>query len=290
MSDIEKSGDGQIDNPFELAVRRGTADIELVREAESEVLRLYRLELRTRFETDRNVRESLPDGKAPEECREWVLDALRDACRPGTEALFERVVDELLEELSRLRKAPSALYLVDREGRTVMPIDGKTVYQPPDFLDEAGAIRKSKPIVHPGITSGLAMAKQAATRKEAAMRRARKSGPLGHLSLEHETDVESISRAAAEHLAARGYLVGPGSQGDGEWTSLEFGRETHDETHQSPNHAFHRFRLFGEILGRMIEKISKPGWTCEIGVLTPMKSSKQKWYVAVVRTFEGPND
>jgi hypothetical protein len=280
MSSIVRRGGDE--NPFDLAEARGSGDPSLVREAEEKVLSLYRLQLRPRFESDPNVLESLPASKDPVECKHWVLSALQDVVRPGTEELFDRAVQELLEELREFRKAPPSLYLIDKDGRAVMPVDGSSTFRPPDFVDEGGTVRKSQLVVHPKITSGIAMSAQASFRRGAALERAKKAGPLGTLALEHELDPSSIARVAREYLERAGRTVG--ACGSGEWTVLEFGRESLDESSQSVNHAFHRFRLFGEVLGRKVAEMSQAGWTCEIGAVTPNRTAKQRWYTVEVRT------
>jgi len=278
MSDLVRK-DGWGEDVFSLIAARSFGDGAIAARAETAVRDRYRVELRARFETDPNVRESISGDRPASECREWVLDALKESCRLGTEDLFEQVVDELLLELDRFRKLPPSMYLVDgRTGQVVMPLGADTVVRPPDFVGEDGAVRKAGLIVHPGISSTLALKAQEEVRSAAALARADSAGPLGRLALEHERDPDSIRRVAKEFLESNGVMIGEVPPGSGSESSVEIGREAIDGVHQSPNHAFHRFRLFGESLGRKVLEAVGVCGVCELGEPVLQSNSKQRWY------------
>jgi len=263
---------------FALAAAKSIGDDRLTAQAEEAVRIRYRLELRRRFEEDPNVRECLSDGRPAAECREWVLDALKDSCREGTEDLFTQVVDELLREIDHFRSMPPAMYLVDeRTGQALLPLKEGLIQRPPDFVGDDGIVRRARPIVHPGVSSELAMREQASTRRTAALERAEAAGPTAALSVAHERDPGSITAVAAEFLESAGVTVGP-IAGAGDPGEVEFGREFYDGILQSPNYAFHRFRMFGELLARkVLEAMGGPG-ACELGRPELQNSSKHRWY------------
>ena len=281
MSNLSKPGDagsGWGEDVFALVAVRAVGNPSMVAAAEEAVRTRYRIELRPRFESDPNVRESLPEDRPATECREWVLDALKGSCREGTETLFEQVVDELLKEIDHFRSLPPALYLVDeRTGQVLLPLKEGLVQRPPDFVGDDGMVHRARLIVHPGLSSALAMKDQGSARTTAAMERADAAGPMASLAVLHERDPGSIARVAEEYLRSNGVTAGPVGE-SGTESSVEFGREFYDGVLQSPNYAFHRFRMFGELLGRkVLEAMGGPG-TCELGQPELQSSSKHRWY------------
>lgn len=285
MSDIVRTGKvdaaeadtGWGDDIFSLITAKSSGDAAMIRAAEGAIQVRYRKELRPRFETDPNVRESISNDRPAAECRQRVLDAVKDVCRQGTEEIFERVVDELLLEIDQFRKLPASMYLIDESGQVVMPIGEAAIYKPPDFIGEDGKVRKAKPIVHPGVSSGLAMKRQDEYRFATALAKA-SATPLGVLALKHDLDPASMRGIAVEWLGANGVVVKELPPEAGSSVTIEFGREQYDGIFQAPNYSFHRFRMFGELLGRkVLEAMGGPG-ACDLGHPVLESNSKQRWY------------
>jgi hypothetical protein len=286
MSDIEKKGRSDLwgEDIFELATTRKNDDASVIESIEEAVINKYRRDLRSHFQNDPNVKESIPLDKPASECKEHVMDALKHICRPGTEGLFERVIEELLKEIDEFRLRPSSSYIVDdKTGRVLVPLSDNAVYTPPDFIGEDGLVHKARPIVHPSISSGLAMAEQERHRMKIAISKAKESGPLGILSLEHEKDPDSIRRVAVEILESKGFRVDSIPRGSGKEIVIEFGREAKDGG-QAPNYSFHRFKMFGTILAKKIADSIEQGSTYDLDRPVLNTTSKQRWYTASVRT------
>lgn len=263
---------------FTLVTARSTGDRTMVLAAEKAVRTRYKLELRPRFETDPNVREYVSGDRQSSDRRQRVMDGVKDVCRPGTEEVFEQVVNELLLEIDRFRKMPPSLYLVDGSGQVVMPMGEAAIYRPPDFVGEDGKVHQARPIVHPGISSGLALRRQDEHRLETAIARAATAGQLGVLALKHDLDPASMRKTAVGWLEANGVTVGELPPEAGVSVTVEFGREQHDGIFQAPNYAFHRFRMFGELLGRKVLEAMGGSGTCDLGHPVLESNSRQRWY------------
>ncbi len=288
MSNLARPGSpGWGEDLFALSTSRSLGDAEAAAEAEESIRSRYRLELRQRFEQDPNVRESLESERPAAECREWVLDSVKDLVRGGTQELFEQVVDELLKELDHFRELPAALYLVDgRTGKALMPMEEGLVHRPPDFVGEDGEVRRAMQIVHPGVSAGLAMKASEDFRTAAAIRRAEKAGGTSTMATVHLRDPGSMVGVATEWLKDRG--LNPGRAAEMVEASVEFGRESYDGVLQSPNYAFHRFKMYGELLGRkVLEVVGGPG-SCEIDEPVLESNSRQRWYTAKFRYARRP--
>lgn len=264
---------------FSLVTARSFGNRVMISVAERDVCNRYRMELRYRFETDPKVLELVSGEKKAAECRDQILEVLKDSCRPGIEDLFIKIVDELILELDNLKKLPSSMYIVDgNTGKLITSLDNKSVVQPPDFIGEDGSIKKARPIVHPGISSTLALKVQEEHVDLITLSRAEASGPLGKMALEHKRDPISIINVAKEFLELNGVIVGKIKSGTSTEVSIEIGREPLNNLQQSPNFSFHRFRLFGELLGKKILDICSNG-TCELREPVFKSNSKFQWYI-----------
>jgi len=265
------------DDIFALASKRLPAEGGLVADAEKAVIVHYRMELRTRFQIDPKVKEALRPGVPVRECFEDIHTAVADVCREGTEQLFLQVLHELVDELEGLQKSGAALVLVDNStGKTIMPIQEKHIYTPPDFIDESGQKRKARPILHPSISGPLTLVEHEKGKKSALLA---KMTPQNHLSFTHITDPDGIARAALEILKKNGIEVCAVENGQKE--SVEIGREQIQGMEQSPNFKFHRAHMFGSLLAHHILKIMQRKGKCDEHIqVTLQRNSKFRWYKA----------
>jgi hypothetical protein len=250
----------------------------LARRAGEKVFADYALALRREFEGNETAREILESSVPAASAKEMIVEALSHLAREESKDVFEKAVAFVLEELDRLRKQPPSLYIVDtKTGRSAIPLGENGIYQPPDFVDEGGNLRRARPIVHPGISSSLALAEAAANRM-AEVEEAAASSPLAKMAFEHLTDQDSVARTANEFLRKSGV----GACEDGEEILIEFGHESVAGPLQSPNVAFHRRELLGRILtNKVIEKLCGPG---EASVVEVSKGggAKRQWWKARV--------
>jgi len=261
------------ENIFALAVKK--PGVEISTDVENAVVVRYRLELRTRFQTDPKVREAIRPDVPVRECLDDIHFAVADVCREGTEEIFKKVLNELVDELETLRKSGEALFLIDNDtGKAIMPLQEKHIYTPPDFMNEAGQMQKSRPIVHPSISGPLTLHKYEKGRAESVLA---KITPENKLAFAHLTDPDVIAKTAIEVLKHRGYNICELADGlDG---FVEIGREHFSGMEQAPNLRFHRVHLFGQVLARRIMDLLKDGGRCSDQLkVVPRRNSKQRWF------------
>lgn len=253
----------------------------LARKAGERIFAEYAIALRKVFESDETAREILIGSTPAVDAKDMILYSFSHLAREESRDVFEKAVVFVLEELDRLRKAPPSLYIVDsKTGRAAIPLGENGIYQPPDFVDEGGNLRRAKPIVHPGISSSLALA-EAESNRRLQVEEAAAASPLAKMAFDHLTDPESVAKKANELLRKAG--VEPCE--DGEEIFVEFGHESIAGPLQSVNVAFHRRELLGRLLAnKVIEKLCGNGVATVVGAAKEGGAKRQWWKArAVVR-------
>lgn len=258
---------------FALATR--SEDPHLAQQAVEAVAVHYRRELRDRFQSDPAVKEAIRPGVPVLECLDDIHFAVADVCREGTEEIFTKILKELVEELEVLQKSGGELFLVDHStGKTIMPIQEKHIYQPPDFVDEQGKIRKARPIVHPSISAPLMLHEHEKAKQAGVLA---KITPENHLAFAHLTDPDYIAKTAVDILKKNGIEIV--HLEEGEKATIEIGKEHIQGIEQAPNFKFHRAHLFGSILARRILEVMNRRGKCDEKIKVSMKrNSKFRWY------------
>lgn len=253
------------------------------KEAEDRQLRRHLMLLRRMFQEDANIRECLT-AHTKEEKKQGILHFTSTlALTYGGLPLLERAVDFLLTELEQMQAMSHSAYIVDEStGKAIAPFGKDSVYYPPDFIDEAGNLRKGRPILNPGISSALGLANQEAHRKEQALLAAK--GHAAH-SVEHLREPESIVRTAKEALEKAG--VGePEDDADVESGEIIVGREQHDGVYQASNPNFHRYTMYGELLARKVVQAGHK--SCRLGDIRTEGDTKARWFVVRVTVPRAP--
>lgn len=255
-----------------VAIEKATGS-RLASRIEDDVVAGYLLQLRTLLEENADLAAKVAVATPAKNAKPHLIGAFK-LVKPGTSYLLDRAADILLDELEQQRKNPS-LYLVScKTGRSVMPIGAKDVYTPPDFANLDGQPCKSKPIVHPGITSSLAIAGHEAAKQEALVSIA------GHeLAFAHLSDPEQMVERARQKLAG----IVTFEKMDGPWREIVFGKEHVSGMEQSVNSSFHRVELFSSTLAKKILTLCGRGGRCQTGGVSNQRGSKQRWYVLSVK-------
>lgn len=258
---------------------------ELVRKVEEKLTAGYLMALRGAFESDPEIRRVVESSQPATEAAPFVADRLWGFAKPGSEDIFEKAVWTILEELDFHRSKPPSLYLVNpTTGKAVVPLTEGSIFQPPDFVGEDGRTHKARPIVHPSITSALALSQQDAARQESLAKRA-DSGFKRH-ALAHG-DLDGIAESVRQRLESAG-VQRVDSLPDADPAEVEFGREQVDGLLQSPNFGFHRISVFSAVLAVKVLRLCGPGGTYSMGPIQERKGSKQKWYMVTVRVRQSP--
>jgi hypothetical protein len=265
------------DNPFTaLVVSKSNRDLAAVSEDHSKVLRLYLLRLRKLFQEDQGIRTAvLIEDK--EERKKQVLELTSKEISLGTEDVYEKAVDLLLEEYDKMKLAPYQQYIVDgRTGLTIAPLTEDSLFTPPDYIGEDGKKHKSQTIVHPGISSALGLALQERSKIVTAIT---KGGP----AFEHLKDPSSITDVAKSILESLGYEICKCS--DEFMQIYEIGHEKEEGVFQSSNPSFHRYKMFGSILAKKVSDFMKLNnfQKCEIGIPKLIRNGKQRYYSIEVK-------
>lgn len=196
---------------------------------------------------------------------------------PGTEDLLLKATEILVEETKRQLAAPPATYLVDSvSGRALMPLTEKDIFYPPDFVGEDGKLYKSRPVVHPRITSGIALARAEAHRMEGIRKLA--EDPVKGMAYRHITDPVGMVNLIREKLFKIGVGVSENPMHDAEEIEVEFGRENVEADTQSVNPGYHRIAAYSTSAARKVAELAGYGGSAWIGEMTVRKTSKQRWY------------
>lgn len=253
---------------------------ELARESEVQIEKRYRLELRKRFQKEEQINKSLAESAqclTNESTFESIRSLTEDSVKPGTEEIFERVLHELLEELSELHKKSPSMYLVNQQdGKIVLPLGPESIYTPPDYVGEDGKLHQSKPILHPAISVPLTMLRYEQGRKSQAIAKA-----PNEASIEHLRGPEQMIENAKVLLQNQGIEIK--SLPDGEKATIEVGRERLDDIMQSPNYSFHRSHMFGSLLAKKILDLTHSKGQVDITGATLRKGTKEQWYEVNLR-------
>jgi len=267
MNDEYKWGD----DPGEAIVKAAGSPLAL--QIESDVIAGYLLILRALVEKDEELSDRIAKSKPARLAKPYLVEAC-EFVKLGTEYLLDRAAGILLDELEEQRKNPS-LYLVScKTGRAVMPITAKNVYTPPDYEDLDGNLRPAKPVVHPGITSSLAIVAHETAKQESLVALAGRELAFVHLSAP-----EQMVEMAKQKLTGD-VIFG---NVDGPWQEIEFGKENAAGMEQSVNAAFHRVELFSAILAKRILTLCGRGGRCQAGSVSSHRGAKQSWYALSVK-------
>jgi hypothetical protein len=244
---------------------------------EKHVIAGYLLQLRSLLQKSQKLTDTVAAQDKAIEAKPHLIEAmeLAELVKPGTEHLLDKAVETLLDELEQQRKASPSLYLVSCEtGMSVMPIGEKDIYYPPKYRGMDGNMHEAKPIVHPGITSSLAIAAHESEKERALLALSGNEIAFAHLS-----DPDKIVEIAKQKLTN----IVSFCQMDGPWHEIKFGKENAAGMEQSANLAFHRVELFSSILAKRIVSLCGKGGRCQIGKIVKGSSSKQRWYVVSVK-------
>lgn len=269
-----------------LKVCRKEGDSELVQQVEEKLLAGYLMGIRTLLTTDHVANKVAAESYPATSAAPGLIDRFWHLAKPGSEDIFQKAVEIILEELDAARLKEPSLYLVNvQTGRAVLPFNKDTVFQPPDYIGEDGLVHKARPIVHPALTSAMALAQQEAARREIVLKKSK--DPKFKSAVEHLLDPEGMITSAKERLQAVGVVIDD-IPSDSEPQEVEFGREAIDGINQAPNYQFHRKSTFSAILAQKILRLCGPGGHCHIGPIRERKGSKQRWYAVSVTVRAAP--
>lgn len=231
-----------------------------------------RIWLRDVFESNSEIRQILEKSNSAIDSKQLVINALGETINQHV----PEILDELLLELEHFKTQEPGLYLINSEtGKPVIKLPKGAIYQPSDYIGEDGVKRKSKPILHPGISVPLVIMKNEEAKLQSAT-----SDPNSARALIAILDPNSIIRGAKIRLQHLGYEIGPVE--DGEIQEFIIGKE-HFDPLQSKNNQFHRHSVFASVLAkRIIDMIGKTT-KCEFVSITQEKNSKQRWYKVIVK-------
>lgn len=277
-----------------LTICRQEGDEELVQQVEDKLTAGYLLAMRKELEENPAARDIIIQCNPATNAWGALSEKFWHLVKLGSEDLFEKALYTLLEELDSMRRMEPSLYLVSSEtGKAIMPISPNSIFQPPDFIDENGIQRPAKPIVHPAITSSLALLAQKGAKLESLQRKVK--DPFKRAALAHLSGLKSIIQSAEDRLLAIG--VKPSNLQDEESShELEFGRDQIDGIYQAPNYSFHRANIFSAVLAQKILKLCGPNGSYQILEAKECKSSTQIWFMvnvkirAVLQLLPNPED
>lgn len=263
-----------------LALEGSRDGTELSAESREKVLAQFLLRIRHEVPRRPALRETLAASVPPTEMKEDVLRELEDLSYPGAEGILSEAVDIILQELEHQRKEGASKYIVDGStGRALMPVRPNSVFTPAPYVDENGVTHKPSPILHPGISSGLALAAQEAKRKAFLVEKAK--DPRHKLALSHILDPNVITSVAAERLADVG--INRVQDCEGMPVEVEFGTEIIDAEIQSLNPAFHRTAAYAAVLATRVRKLVGVSGVFSFGPVRTVKDSKRRWYAVEVK-------
>jgi len=257
-----------------LVIHRNTGST-LVLDTEKKIKASYLHQIRNEFQNNDKVKQLLL--QSPNDLRDQLLKSLEHLIRPDTQDIFESALDQVIIELAKQLEAGHGLYLVDdNTGEIMMPLTPDMIYQPPDYEGEDGKMHKAMPIVHPKITSSLAILK-GQKHKETKLFNKHKDNPVALQALEHLKSPDKIINLTIEKLKKFNITV-INYIASGEFYIIEFGHEQADGVYQSFNPCFQRIGMFSSVLATKIYKLCGNGGICSIKNFEEKKNSKQHWY------------
>jgi hypothetical protein len=191
---------------------------------------------------------------------------------------------EAAREAVAMRADPGTYLIDSQSGKALFKLTEDMVYVPPDSFDEAGNPRRQLPMLHPRLTSGLAMTVQERT-KTAELERSVPSGM--EESVAHVRDPWRI----VDHARARIEASGIAFHGNAYLSSAEpafpdeatvtVGKENSDGMFQSVSFKFHRSVAYGAVLASKVAALGAKR-VCFTSV-EKKRGSKQTWYEVTFR-------
>lgn len=237
------------------------------------------LKLRKLLETDDLLKKTVAAAVPAISAKQALIDA---ASQEGQDAeVLSEAAEDLLNELEQQRKNPPSLYLVSQEtGKSIMPISASDIYTPPDYVGLDGKTHKSAPILHPGITSSLAVSVHEAEREKSILSLAGDSPAYKHLS-----DPSCLVSLTEQKLTGKVELAELPKES---CTTIKFGVENSAGVEQSINESFHRAELYSALLAKKIVSACGGSGRCQIVRIDRVRGAKQHWYEASVKIDRTP--
>lgn len=278
MSDIVRRALAEAEDPATALVAvRGSSDVTRVEEAEEKALAWYLKAIRNRIGTDRDLRGTLCTDDF-DAARPHVADMCRDLVYAGTEDVYERAVDTILAETRTQALSGAKEWLVDSEtGRAVAPVTERAIFQPPDFVDDFGRLRQARPVVHPAITTALAMSRHEAARMSALRRKIGRPEFFAHID-----DPGAMAESATRRLEAAGVRRAQDDEALPASEEVVFGREGPESLFQAPNPGFVRAEAFAAALAARVERLCGRGGRFRIGLPVRDANARGSWFTARV--------
>jgi hypothetical protein len=239
----------------------------------------YLLKLRKILEEESTISEKINEFNPAISAKEPLIDFIKTKY-PEDFASYEDLeesVTAILKELDLHRSKIPSLYLVDQNtGKTVVPFTKEAIYQPPDYIGLDGRLKKSRPIVHPGISSSLALLEQEEEKQKKLLVLAKTEKSHYHLVEDKMTNFLKVK------LSENGFTE---QEIDGPWKQLEFGKENEAGVEQAVSSSFHRIELFTSIICKKLKDICGENKKCQIGKIQNHKNSKFRWYTLNFKTL-----
>lgn len=250
-----------------------TVNSSLATRSEEEIVAGYLIQLRKILQEDVVLIGKVSACEPAIDAKPHLIAAIE--ANPDTEHLLDKAAVQLLKELENQRKSKPSLYLVsNKTGKAVMPINENHVFTPPQFVGLDGKLHDSRPVVHPGITSSIAVAAHEMAKEEAL---AAISG--NELAFAHMSDPDKVLELTRQKLDG----IVSFEDLNGSWEQIELGKENAAGMEQSANRSFHRIELFSSILARRIVDRCGKGGRCQLGGMIVNRGAKHRWYVVSVK-------
>lgn len=255
-----------------------SSDLEL---PSTRTLASHLISIRQILETNEELQEIISSVDNAIDARDEVTSLLRSSLEHDADTLHE-AVGIILKELDELKGRPPSLYLVDEHtGKLLIPINDDAVVQLPDYIGEDGITRQQKPILHPGISSSLAMVAHHREKQNKAIEKSKQNKATEN-AYTHLINPEKLIDLVKEKILPS--IITCDFEDDGGTTEvIEFGREQINGVFQSSNMYFHRVQMFASTLAHKI--IANKPKQCAFGVLENKHDSKQQWYSITVKLW-----
>lgn len=178
-----------------------------------------------------------------------------------------------IDEQKKIKESGTPWVIDDHSGMALVPINKDTLFTPMK-TGPNGEKTPGIPILHPGISSKIALVRQELSQKSQLIKKFKGS------TIEHIVRPSSILDIAKEELEKLGLKS---SSIEGEEEMEEIGRENFDGLFQAPNEAFHRYALYGKLLARRI--FSRRAASFELTRIYERSNSKSKWFDVYFRVM-----